>query len=169
MASGGCGRIQRAGIALIELVAVAVLLAAVLLLLARVVEHARTKAKRELAVRVLASLDAALQAYREAHGVWPPGRSDGDASACLAVLCADPATEPARRRLPKSWRQACEQAGVCADPWGTPLRYVTEARDPARVLANGGRPFFECAGPDRDFGDADLARRLDNILTNEPM
>lgn len=57
---------------------------------------------------------------------------------------------------------------VVRDPWGTPLRCLTvDSASPAdqqAVAANGGRPIFESAGPDRRFGMTDPADQADNRM-----
>lgn len=57
------------------------------------------------------------------------------------------------------------------DPWGTTLVCITATSPSAThrkaVAANGGRPIFIIAGPDRQFGFADVAAASDNLRSDE--
>jgi hypothetical protein len=54
------------------------------------------------------------------------------------------------------------------DAWGSPLRCLTEqsasASDRQTVAANGGRPLFMSAGPDRLFGANNVTAMGDDLM-----
>ncbi|MBN1343084.1 MAG: hypothetical protein JXQ73_10415 [Phycisphaerae bacterium] len=135
--------------------AVAVLLLGIVLfLLSGFARTSRLQAKKDLAVRLLCSLDEALTVYIQHYETAPPGRPDGSATAAIEALLAYGPSSAKLDGLPAVLRRAEGQGLV--DPWGSPLRYVTVAHESAvmrsRVVTNKGRPIFDSAGPDRQFG-----------------
>ena len=101
--------------------------------------------------------------------LYPPGAFDASATTGLTALLAHPQTRQTLSRLDWPWNRFLDRPARWADPWGTPLRYVTAVHDASAVRLNGGRPFWVCAGPNRRFGDDHPAERADNISTDEPM
>ncbi|MCG8405319.1 MAG: hypothetical protein MI923_08995 [Phycisphaerales bacterium] len=127
----------------------------------------REKAKEDLARRVLADLDETLVRYRRNTGSYPISRGpDSDIPPILDLVGHDK-TRPILEAFPRHlWRGPGMRHLV--DPWGTALRYLPSDSDDPRVKANGGRPLFVSAGPDRDFGDHDPAAIGDNLRSDDP-
>ena len=161
-------------------VAVAVL-ALVFGALTRIMDGLRDEAKAKQAQRLVTALAAATEHYARVRGpspgegadrsepMYPPGSFDGSPEACLAALLAVPETRERLVGLGWPWDRLVDDPSAWTDPWGRPLRYVTELHNKRAVLMNGGIPFWVCAGPDGRFGDADLSEQSDNISSDEPM
>jgi len=139
---------------LVEMAVVVLLLGIALFLVAGLARTTRQRAKRELTVRLLCALDDALKAYMARYKSPPPGTADGSADEAIAALLAHGPSSAKLDGLPSVLRRT--EAKTLVDAWGTPLRYVTaDHASPElrrRVAANGGRPIFDSAGPDRQFG-----------------
>lgn len=151
---------------LVETVVIIFLLSVGLFLLTGWTGMLRAEAKRDLAVRMLADLDQALARYRRASGSYPswPG-ADSDIPAVVDLLDHDK-TRPILEAFPRSlWRGPDRYRLV--DPWGTPLRYYPPGSTDPEVRANRGKPLFESAGPDRDFGDRAVAAIGDNLRSDD--
>lgn len=131
-------------------------------------ESVRDRAKEDLAVHLLADLDNALARYRRDTGFYPVARGPDSAIPVVIDLLDHPRSRDVIQSFPAClWRGPDAQRRLI-DPWGTPLRYLsTDSKDPS-VATNGGRPIFVSAGPDRDFGDVDVARSGDNLRSDDP-
>lgn len=153
---------------LIEMTITVFVISVLLFLLTGWMTQVREGAKEGLAVRMLADLDKALARYRRATGYYPVPRGTDSAIPVGLDLLDHPRTRDIILAFPKSlWRGPDAQRRL-VDPWGTPLRYLPpNSTDPA-VLANGGRPIFVSAGPDRDFGDVDIAALGNNLRSDDP-
>ena len=145
-------------------------LGVVLVLLAGLIRHVRNDAKAEQSRRLLLALDEAIGRYQAAHGSYPPGSEDLSSAACLAALEGEAAAwEAVQSVSPLLVGESGEEKRCFRDGWGTPVRYLTgkgarKARE--RVRIHGGRPIFESAGPDRNFGDGYPASLPDNLATD---
>ena len=127
----------------------------------------RQDSKRDLALRMLWDLDHALARYRRATGFYPVTRGAGSDIPEVIDLLDHEKTRPILDAFPRSlWRGRPRRHLV--DPWGTRLRYYPPDSKDAKVRANGGRPIFESAGPDRLFGDGDLSASGDNLRSDDP-
>ncbi len=155
---------------LVEMLIAVCLLGLVLAGLVNVAQGVRDRAKTEQAGALLRALERAQTAYVQRHGAWPRGAADGQARQALAALLGEPGARAALRSLDGPWSGLLDRPGEWLDPWGRPLRYVTELHDEAAVRMNGGRPFWVCAGPDRLFGNnpGDSAQ-ADNISSDRPL
>lgn len=139
---------------LVEMAVVVLLLGIVLFLLAGLARTTRQRAKKDLTLRLLCALDEAMGVYIEQYGSPPPGDASGTADRAIAALLKFGPSSAALDGLPPVLRRRKGQALV--DPWGVSLRYVTATHASVmmrnRVATNGGRPIFDSAGPDRQFG-----------------
>jgi len=144
---------------LVEMAVVVLLLGIVLFLLDGLARTTRERAKKELAIRALRTLDDAMSSYEQRFGCPPPGRPDGAADQAITALLNYAPSRAKLDGLPAVLRRTEGRLKRLVDPWGTPFRYVTPAHDSpamrARVAGNGGRPIFDSAGPDRQFGLAE--------------
>ncbi len=131
----------------------------------------RQQAKRNLCVRLMTQLSAALAQYHAQTGRYPPGAPDASAGGAIAAILRVPTAADALKALPSSLRIGNEPVVGALDPWGSPLHYLTAAapsdRQRDEVAANGGVPIFESAGRDRDFGLNDPSATADNIRTSD--
>jgi hypothetical protein len=155
-----------------ELALVAGLLALLLTVTAGLYDHYLNTAKVQQVTALIQGLARAAAAYAEATGSYPPGRRDEASDPILATLLTVPASAAQVHALSSSLLFVADGKWHALDPWGRPVRYLTQHSERAeprrRVEANGGVPVFECAGPDRDFGDAEAAGQTDNIASDEP-
>ena len=80
------------------------------------------------------------------------------------ILRVPPVPDPEPTAGPEAW-------GTVRDGWGRPLRCLTaDAPTPAdreAVIAQGGKPIFISAGPDRRFGLNDVRFTADNLRSDE--
>lgn len=156
-----------------EMILAAVLLAGIIAALIAATNQMRDRAQTVQARKLLQTLARATQEYARLQAsqppTYPPGTFDASATTGLTALLALPTTRQLLARLDWPWNRFLDRPARWADPWGTPLRYVTAVHDPSAVRLNGGRPFWVCAGPNRRFGDDRPAERADNISTDEPM
>lgn len=127
----------------------------------------RKDAKHDLTVRMLADLDMALARYRRATGVYPASRGPESAISAVVDLLDHEKSRPLIEAFPPSLRKGPNRYNLI-DSWGTPLRYLGPDSDDPKVVANGGRPVFISAGPDRDFGKSDPSRLGDNLRSDDP-
>jgi len=123
--------------------------------------------KEDLARRMLADLDKALVRYRRATGSYPTLRGPNSTIPPVVDLLDQEKTRPILEVLPSCLRGGPGRVRLL-DPWGTPLRYLPADSDNPRVKANGGRPIFESAGPDRDFGDTNPVALGNNLRSDDP-
>jgi len=157
----------RPAMTLVEMAIVLCVVSAAVYLLVGWTGQLQQRAKRDLAVRLLSDLDKALWRYSRATGSYPP--SYGPDSAISATVCFldHDRTRPIMEALPDSlWRGPGRRTLV--DPWGTQLQYHDAKSRSPLVKANGGRPVFVSAGPDRDFGEANAAGKGDNLRSDDP-
>lgn len=168
-----------------EMILAAVLLAGIIAALIAATNQMRDRAQTVQARKLLGTLARATQEYARLQApqpgpnaqeartpqtpIYPPGAFDASATTALTSLLVLPGTRQILSRLDWPWNRFLDRPARWADPWGTPLRYVTAVHDPSAVRLNGGRPFWVCAGPNRRFGDDRPAERADNISTDEPM
>jgi type II secretory pathway pseudopilin PulG len=147
---------------LVEMAVGVLVLGIMLFVLAGFARTTRQEAKRDLAVRMLCALDEALGSYMQQYGAPPPGEPNGQANRAIGMLLACGASKSRLESLPAAlWRTEAGRTTL-VDPWGTPLRYVTDRHESAqmrnRVETNGeppGRPIFDSAGADRQFGSVE--------------
>lgn len=152
---------------LIEMTITVCAVSVVLFLLTGWMSRLRQEAKRDLAVRMLSDLDEALARYRRATGGYPLTRGPTSAIPATVDLLDHDKSRPILEAFPLSlWRGPGRYQ--LADPWGTPLRYFPPDSDEPVVKANGGRPVFASAGPDRKFGDRHPPARGDNLRSDDP-
>lgn len=141
-----------------------------LVIVAGAIRHVRDDAKVAQTHRFLSRLDRALSVYHKAHASYPAGGLDAGSADCLAALKADPSAWSVLDGLsPRLIARPAGKPRYFQDGWGTPLRYITAAGSSSmqdRVAVHDGRPIFESAGPDRDFGHRDLAGLTDNLATD---
>lgn len=152
---------------LVEMAIVLCVVSAAVYLLVGWTSQLQQRAKRDLAVRLLSDLDKALWRYFRATGSYPV--SYGPDSAITAMVCFldHDKTRPIMEALPDSlWRGPGRRIPV--DPWGTQLQYLDAKSGSPLVKANGGRPVFVSAGPDRDFGDVNPTGKGDNLRSDDP-
>ena len=157
------------GLTVVELLALVLVIGGVVCFLLGLTDYVRKELKCAQCVRLLRLLDQALTRYQLAEHAFPAGRADADSRQCLRLLAGHPSSGSLLGRLSPTLRGDSPSGPVVVDPWLQPLRYITDRADPERFRANGSRPIFESAGPDRDFGDHDPAASLDNIATDEPI
>ncbi len=187
-------RSSRRAMTLPETLIAALVLGLVLFVAALAIEGVRGELKRRQAMGLLASLDEALTAYRAATDSWPvltPGsvpvqpispappvddRQDMSGDQVIAQLAGVPESRRVLEAVPEVLRVASDDEasaalGTIQDPWGNRLRCLTAAGplpvDIKAVAANGGRPIFVSAGPDRRFGLMDIAHASDNVRSDE--
>jgi len=151
----------------VELILAVLMTTALLFLLIGWMSNLRRTAKVELARTVLAHLDIALARYHRAHDQFPPVERSDTTQAAVVQLLNNERTRPIIESLPESVRRGPGGRNL-VDPWGTPLRYLSESDNSEYVKANEGRPIFVSAGPDRDFGDHDRACIGDNLRSDDP-
>jgi len=167
-------RRRRRGVAIVvELLLMVGVLALVLSIALGWYQYVLDRAKTQQAAVMLAALDRSVRTYAEVCGVFPPDRPDGDMQRMLPMLLSVPAAKGHLQPLVPALLFSVDGRPQCRDPWGTPVRYFTAAvEDPLfrrRVQLNRGVPVFECAGPDRRFGDDDQAEQADNLRSDEPL
>lgn len=167
-------RYRRRGVAVVvELLLVVGLLALVLSVAAGWYQYVLDQAKTRQAAVMLAALDRSVRAYAEVCGVFPPARPDGDMQRMLPMLLSVPVAKGHLQPLVPALLFSVDGRPQCRDPWGSPVRYFTaEVEDHMfrrRVQLNRDVPVFECAGPDRQFGDDDPAKQADNLRSDEPL
>ncbi|MBN1488563.1 MAG: hypothetical protein JXA69_01495 [Phycisphaerae bacterium] len=154
-----------------EVAIAAAVLGILLFVLAGGARAVRRQAKRNLGITQMTALREALAAYEAATDAYPPAAPDGSAGPAIAALLAVPETAAKLEPLPASLELGQDPQAGGLDPWGRPLRYLaadaTRERDRAEVAANGGRPLFESAGPDGDFGHTDPGDDDDNLRSSD--
>lgn len=164
---------QPKGMTFLELLLAAGLLALALAIVNGLYSYGLNQAKLDQASALVASLDRAVRTYAEVGGAYPPGRPDGALVGVLPALLAVPESKTQLQSVSPTLLYMVDGRIHCRDPWGRPLRCLTtRAANPAfvrRVELNDGVPVFDCAGPDRSFGDHDPARQADNIRSDEPL
>jgi type II secretory pathway pseudopilin PulG len=157
----------------LELLLAAGVLALVLAIVNGLYSYGLNQAKLDQASALVASLDRAVRTYAEVSGAYPPGRPDGALVGVLPALLAVPESKTQLKSVSPTLLYVVDGRVHCRDPWGQPLRCltprVTDSALARRVELNGEVPVFECAGPDRSFGDGDPARQADNIRSDEPL
>ena len=155
-----------------ELALSAVMIVGALMLVAGLYEHYLNRAKVRQVSNLIEGLSQAAAVYRETTGAYPPGRWGDTCGPALAGLQMVSASAAQLDKLGSSLLFLADGKLRCIDPWGQPLRYLTDrSAGPERrrrVQDNGEVPIFESAGPDRDFGDADTSRQADNICSDDP-
>lgn len=153
-------RLGARGMTLVEMAVVVLLLGIALFLLAGLVRSTREQAKRDLTIRLLCRLDAAMSVYLMRYKLSPPGLPNGSADGAIAALMSFRPSRAKLDGLPTVLRRSKGTSNTLVDAWGSPLRYVTTAHPDAvmagRVGTNGGRPIFDSAGADRQFGPAQI-------------
>jgi hypothetical protein len=155
---------------LLEIILAAVLLAGGLAITAGAYHHVVTRARVGDTQVLLAGLGRATAALPEDVALSVLAAADD--RHLLDALCADRQALAALQGVsPYLWKCA-EGAATCVDAWGTPLRIITRSTADAafdqRLQLAGGGAIYESAGPDRDFGDAGPARRMDNLRSDDP-
>ncbi len=154
---------------LVEMIITVVVLGISLFLLTGWIGSLRESVKEALAMRILADLDDALARYRRATGDYPRSRGPGSDIPAVLDLVAHEKTRPILERFPSHvWQGPGGSKRRLVDPWGTVMRYLPPDSDDERVKANGGRPLFVSAGPDRDFGDGNPSAVADNLRSDDP-
>ncbi len=142
---------------LVEMAVVVLLIGIALFLLAGLARATRQQAKKDLARRLLCSLDQAMTVYIQRYGSPPPGDPSGSADRAIAALLSYKPSGAKLDGLPSVLRRT--ERNILVDPWGTPLRYVTANHTSAvmrrRIATNKGLGIFDSAGPDRQFGPAE--------------
>ena len=129
----------------------------------------REGAKRDLATRMLASLDKALARYHRETGEYPAAAGLEPARSAVTTLYRFERTGPLLADLPPSVLRGDAAKGFwLVDPWGRRLRYVTQDNAMPYARANEGRPVFVSAGPDRRFGVEDPAGIGDDLRSDDP-
>lgn len=158
---------NRRAMTLVETVLTVSLVSFGLFLVAGWMSTMRGDAKHDLAVRMLADLDDALVRYRRATGMYPPTRGSESAISAVVDLLDQEKSRPVIESFPASLRRGPNRYDLI-DPWGTPLRYIGQNAGDPIVAANHGRPVFESAGPDGDFGELDTRGIGDNLRSDDP-
>ncbi len=168
------GRATSRSIALIVEVVLAVgLLALLIAITSGLYTYELNRLKTQQATDMLATFDRSVRVYAEVCGEWPPGSQDSSLRRILPLLLSVPETREVLSNVSNVLLYTVDGIPRCRDPWGQPIRCLTRRssskafRD--RVILNDGAPVFECAGPDRRFGDTDTSRQADNIRTDEPL
>lgn len=157
----------RAAMTLVEMAVTVTIIGFGLFLLVGWTNAQRLAARKDLAVRLLTDLDKCLARYHRTAGSYPQSSGPHSATWATTALLDHDKTRPILEALPPSlWLGPGKKNLV--DPWGMPLRYHYDPALSPFVRANGGRPVFESAGPDRDFGDDDPARLGDNLRSDDP-
>ncbi len=152
---------------LVEMTIAVLLVAGALFLLTGWMNSLRDNAHRDLCTRMLSDLDEALMRYRRTTGAYPVLRGHEDAASAVADLLDLEKTRNILDTFPDDlWRRE-GMTRILVDPWGTPLRYVGPDGGDHRVVANGGRPIFISAGPDRDFGGPNTPDAEGNNLRSD--
>jgi len=152
---------------LIEMTITVCIMGVALFLLNGWMSSLRASVKHDLARRMLTDLDEALVRYRRSTGYYPMFRGPESAIPAVVDLLDHDKTRPIIEAFPSHlWSGPGRQQLV--DPWGTPLIYLSLKSDDPRVAANGGRPLFVSAGPDRDFGKIHHAAIGDNLGSDDP-
>lgn len=163
------GASRRRAMTLVEMAIVVIVVSAGLFLLVGWMGNLREDAKHDLAVRLLADLDRALARYHRATGCYPTSYGQHSAIEATDDLLGHERTRSILKALPAClWRGSGQQTLV--DPWVTGLQYFGANSNSEYVLANGGRPVFVSAGPDRTFGfqEEDPAFLGDNLRSDDP-
>ena len=151
---------------LVEMAIVICLTGAAFYLLIGWMNEFQQRAKRDLALRLLADLDKSLSRYHRATGGYPPSYEPHSAITATVNFLDLDRTRSIMESLPEClWNEPTRRTLV--DPWGTPLQYHS-GPDSQLARANNGKPVFVSAGPDRDFGDMDTARMGDNLRSDDP-
>jgi len=163
--SSTTANMNRRAMTLVEMIIAVVLVGGGLFLLVGWSRIVRDDAKTQLAAELLARLDAGLDQYRAATGVFPPTFND-DPDPVVAALQRHPRTRPLFDGVPDSlW--TVSRPRMLVDPWGTRLKYRSDGKR-VDVAANNGRPIFISAGRDRLFGDDYPAQRADDLRSDDP-
>lgn len=155
------------GMTLIEMTITVTIVGFGLFLLMGWSNNQRQAAQRDLAIRLLTDLDKCLARYHRATGMYPRLTGPNAVNWVTAALLDHEKTRPTLEALPESLWQGPGRKNL-VDPWGTPLRYYSDPAESRLVRANSGRPVFESAGPDREFGDTDPVRLGDNLRSDDP-
>lgn len=157
----------------LEVILVVGVLALAITIVSGLYAHALDRAKTRQATVLIATLDQAVRAYADACGSYPPGSPDASLRRVLPALLSIPESKRRFATLSGALLFVVDGQPRCRDPWGQRLRCLTDrvaAPESARRVEHNDRvPVFESAGPDRDFGDGDPARRADNIRSDEPL
>ncbi len=148
---------------LVEMVVAVTVVGIALFLLVGSARLIREDARSQLARQLLTTLDRALIAYQIAENAYPVA-PDEDADFAVAALLASPATHGLAAELPDSlWNAA--RPHTLVDPWGRPLRYLSDPLRHPYVRTNENRPVFVSAGRDGDFSEA---AEGDNLRSDDP-
>jgi hypothetical protein len=135
--------------------------------------HGLNRVKTRQAIDLIATLDRAVRAYGDCTGTYPPGTRQDTLRRTLPALQALPESRAVLAGLPSALLHVVDGQPRCRDPWGQPLRCLTDHSQRAdsrdRFQSNGGVPVFESSGPDRSFGDDTPSRQADNIRSDEPL
>jgi len=167
---GACSFFRR-GLTLFETLILAVLIAAFLFVVAKGMQSVRRKAREQLCIRLVLRLGEAVARYRAQTGEYPPAAFDGSAGPAIEAIRRVRAAAEPLEDLPSVLAIGRDPRTGVLDPWGRPLRYVTveatREADRRDVIANGGVPIFESAGPDGELGLADPVAAADNIRSSD--
>ncbi len=142
----------------VSMAVVGVLLGGVVL----VSESLRVSTSDQQTRQTLRRLSMATDAYRRAHGDWPPCSST---ARCVGALLADPVSAPMVRSL----RLSTDSQGVIHvhDGYGQPIRCISGDK------SQTAKPDFVSAGPDGRFGDLSSSREdqfnaaMDNLYSSD--
>jgi len=164
---------RRVAVTALGVVVAGVVLALLLVILSGLYDHSLDRVKTRQAVALIATLDRAVRAYADAGGTHPPGSPDAGLRRVLPTLLSVPESRKHLAELTPALLFLVDGQPRCQDPWGRPIRCLTDRAASAafrdRVQRNHGVPVFESAGPDRDFGDNSDARQADNVRSDEPL
>jgi Tfp pilus assembly protein PilE len=158
------------GFSVMEMVLITALLGAVLVLISGIYEHWLTRARVADTRVLLARLCAATELARlDAPNAAPAPTRTSD---LVRRLCAAPESAALLAELSPHLLNCEAAVPRCVDAWGTPIRFISPASVDSelqrRIQLAAGRAIFESAGPDRDFGERNPTRRIDNLRSDEP-
>ena len=151
---------RRAGLTLIELLAVMFILAILVALVVGVGRYVIDDANKRKTQQTLTVLKEAVQSYHDAASpkAYPDGNGDDASAAQIFSALTSPEDSPRVqaameriRRLPEDAMETGGSANVFLDAWGRKIRYDKDG-------GFGGRPVFISAGSDGDFGTDDDIR-----------
>ena len=155
------------GMTLVEMIITTLVIGIGLFFLSGWMNSMRQATRRDLSIRLLSDLAKAMSRYHRAFNQYPRGSGPNAANWAATALLDFDRTRPLLEALPPGlWKGPGRKNLV--DPWGTPLKYLSDPKESVLVRANNGRPIFVSAGPDRDFGVEDDSRIGDNLRSDDP-
>ncbi len=129
-------------------------------------DHVVDEAKAHQTAELLDNLNAAMDQYYAANKTYPHSVDFRAAPIVTEMLHVEQCKE-LLAHSPAPLIGKDNASPYCRDAWGNPIRYIPSKtvipQFTGRIQLTGGKPIFESAGPDGDFGDDTIGSQSDNI------